>query len=309
MTGPAMTGRPSPAEAAAPRRLHERLFYDTLWVLCRTLGVALLGIRFRFAEPLPVSGGLLVLSSHQSLLDPLILGLVSPRRLASLARSSLFRWRPFAAVISALDAVPIDRDASQVATMKAVIRKLQQGAAMVIYPEGTRTSDGTLGEVKGGFALIAKRAGVPILPAVIVGAWECWPRTRSYPLPGRVRVEFGEIISTEQIAAMDDAALVAEVRKRLAALDRQARRVRDGLVAEPSPRRAAMAATRSRGNSRGPFKAKPTDRPQPDRSRAAAPPGDRAAPSDRSEPTDFPAAAQPAAATAPPVGSPPSPPA
>jgi 1-acyl-sn-glycerol-3-phosphate acyltransferase len=305
-----MKGQPSPAEAAAPRRFHERLFYDTLWVLCRTLGVALLGIRFRFAEPLPASGGLLVLSSHQSLLDPLILGLVSPRRLASLARSSLFRWRPFAAVISALDAVPIDRDASQVATMKAVIRKLQQGAAMVIYPEGTRTSDGTLGEVKGGFALIAKRAGVPIVPAVIVGAWECWPRARSYPLPGRVRVEFGEIISTAEIAAMDDAALVAEVRKRLADLDREARRVRAGLAIEPSPRRAAMAATSTRRPSRGPLRAKPTDQPRPDRSTAAANPGDHSEPSHRSAPSDSPTAVPlGSAAASPPAGSPPSPPA
>ena len=48
---------------------------------------------------------------------------------------------------------------------------------------------------------IAKRAGVPIVPAVIVGAWECWPRTRPFPLPGRIRVEFGEVITPEEIAA------------------------------------------------------------------------------------------------------------
>ena len=50
-----------------------RWLYDTLWVLCRTLAVAVFGFRVRFAEPLPRQGGLLVLSSHQSHLDPLLL--------------------------------------------------------------------------------------------------------------------------------------------------------------------------------------------------------------------------------------------
>lgn len=236
--------------SAAKRGPGERLFYDTLWVLCRTLGVALFGIRYRFAEPLPRDGGLLVLSSHQSLLDPLILGLVCERRLASLARASLFRWGPFAAVIRALDAVPIDREASTVAAMKTVIRKLRDGAALVIYPEGTRTNDGNLGEVKGGFSLIAKRAGVPIVPAVIVGAWECWPRSRPFPLPGRIRVEFGSVITPEEIAALDEKALVAEVARRMVALDAEARRVRAGWLPAPSPRREALTAARQAGRRR-----------------------------------------------------------
>ena len=161
------------------------MLYDSLWVLCRTFGIALFGIRYRFAEPLPRTGGLLVLASHQSHLDPLLLGLVCERRLSSLARSSLFRWGPFGAIITALDAISIDREASPVAAMKLMIRKLRGGGALTIFPEGTRTRDGRLGEVKSGFALVAKRAGVPILPVAIVGAWECWPpSTRPSPACG-----------------------------------------------------------------------------------------------------------------------------
>ena len=221
------------------------MLYDSLWVLCRTLGVALFGIRYRFAEPLPRTGGLLVLASHQSQLDPLLLGLVCERRLSSLARSSLFRWGPFGAIISALDAIPIDREASPVAAMKLVIRKLRGGGALTIFPEGTRTRDGRLGEVKSGFALVAKRAGVPILPVAIVGAWECWPRTRWFPRPGRIRLEFGAIIPAGEVAAMDDKTLVALVTRRLTELDATARRLRDGGDDIPSPRRAALTAAKS----------------------------------------------------------------
>jgi 1-acyl-sn-glycerol-3-phosphate acyltransferase len=206
--------------------LFGRWLYSVLWIVCRALGVSVFGVRTRFAEPLPERGGLIVLSSHQSHLDPLLLGLACDRRLSSLARSSLYAFKPFGAVITALDAIPIDREASALVAMKTVIRRLEEGAAVIIFPEGTRTATGRLGELKSGFALIAKRAGVPIVPVAIVGAWECWPKTRIFPRPGRIRLEFGRVIRPEEIAALDDRALVAACAARLAELDATARAVR-----------------------------------------------------------------------------------
>ena len=236
---------PDQPDTAPTHAFVGRMLYDSLWVLCRTFGIALFGIRYRFAEPLPLTGGLLVLASHQSHLDPLLLGLVCERRLSSLARSSLFRWGPFGAIIAALDAISIDREASPVAAMKLMIRKLRGGGALTIFPEGTRTRDGRLGEVKSGFALVAKRAGVPILPVAIVGAWECWPRTRWLPRPGRIRLEFGALIPAGEVARMDDKTLVALVTQRLTELDAAARQLRDGGDDVPSPRRAALTAAKS----------------------------------------------------------------
>jgi 1-acyl-sn-glycerol-3-phosphate acyltransferase len=200
-----------------------KCLYALLWVLSRTLGVALFGFRSRFVEPLPARGGLLVLSSHQSHLDPLLLGLATDRRLSSLARSTLYRFKPFGAVITALDAVPIDREASAVTAMKLVIQRLKRGAAVIVFPEGTRTRDGRLGEFKSGFALIAKRAGVPVVPVAIVGAYECWPRTRRFPRPGRIRLEFGDILTAEEVAALDERAITEICTSRIRALDAKAR--------------------------------------------------------------------------------------
>lgn len=215
---------------AAPRpRGHStfgRCLYSVLWIVSRALGVSMFGVRTRFAEPLPDCGGLIVLSSHQSHLDPLLLGLACDRRLSSLARSSLYAFKPFGFIITALDAVPIDRNASAVAAMKTVIKRLEDGAAVIIFPEGTRTSTGRLGEIKSGFALIAKKAKVPIVPVAIVGAWECWPKTRLLPRPGRIRLEFGRVLRPEEIATLDDRTLVAECTARLTELDAQARSVR-----------------------------------------------------------------------------------
>lgn len=221
-----------------------KCLYAVLWVLSRTLGVALFGFRSRFVEPLPEAGGLIVLSSHQTFLDPLLLGLATERRLSSLARSSLYRFKPFGAVISALDAVPIDRESSALKAMKAVIQRLEGGAAVIIFPEGARTHDGHLGEFKSGFALIAKKAGVPIVPVAIVGGFECWPRTRLLPRPGRIRLEFGPILSAEQVAAMSDREIFDVCVRRIRDLDAKARAALGGQWADSARR------TRSRNSAR-----------------------------------------------------------
>ena len=221
--GMATSHPPLPADARRGHSAFGCALYASLWVLTRMFAVSVFGFRVRFAESLPKQGGLLVLSTHQSHLDPLLLGLSCHRRLSSMARSSLYRFKPFAAIITALDAIPIDREASTVAAMKGVINRLRDGAAVVIFPEGTRTADGKLGELKGGFVLLAKRAGVPIVPVAIVGAWECWPRTRLFPRPGRIRLEFGRLLQPEQIAAMTDGEILSACTAEIKHLDLTAR--------------------------------------------------------------------------------------
>ena len=234
MGGGAHRAPPARPETVGGQRGWGRLLYDVLWVLCRTVAVAVFGFRVRFAAPLPDEGGLLVLSSHQSHLDPLLLGLAARRRLSSLARSSLYGFKPFAAVITALDAVPIDRNASMIKSLKEIVGRLRSGRAVVVFPEGTRTADGRLGELKSGFALLAKKAEVPIVPVAIVGAYECWPRGRLLPRPGRIRLEFGRVIPAAEIAVLEDRAIVELCRRELEALDATARRLRDGRGACPA---------------------------------------------------------------------------
>lgn len=224
---PPDTALPRPQPASLRNNGHTlagRMFYDVLWILCRTLAIVFFGFRARFAEPMPTAGGLLVLASHQSHLDPLLLGLASPRRLSSLARSSLFTNKLLSTVITLLDAVPIDRESSSLAGMKAIISRLKAGRAVIIFPEGTRTATGQLGDIKAGFTLIARRAKVPILPVAIVGAYECWPRSQLLPRTGRIRLEFGKLITAEQIQSLDDQQLLSVYRSALEDLDAKGRR-------------------------------------------------------------------------------------
>ena len=105
---------------------------------------------------------------------------------------------------------------------------------MVIFPEGTRTATGRLGEIKGGFTLLAKKAGVPIVPVAIVGAHECWPRSRFLPQPGRIRLEFGRVIPAAEIERLDEREILELCTARLQELDTNARRLRAGLGATPA---------------------------------------------------------------------------
>ena len=85
-----------------------------------------------------------------------------------------------------------------------------------------------MGEIKSGFAILAKKARVPIAPVAIVGAYECWPRSRLLPRPGRIRLEFGRVLSVDEVAALDERSLLAECTRRLEELDARGRAARDG---------------------------------------------------------------------------------
>jgi 1-acyl-sn-glycerol-3-phosphate acyltransferase len=73
-----------------------------------------------------------------------------------------------------------------------------------LYPEGTRTRDGRIAPFKPGFGLLCRRAKAPVLPVLIDGAFECWPRHRKLFSPGPVNVWIGSPVPPEQIARMSN---------------------------------------------------------------------------------------------------------
>src|SRR5262245_34517350 len=96
----------------AQRSIAKRAWYKFLHLVCRLGFVATCRIRCHHRERLPKQGGVLVLSNHQSHLDPVIVGLACDRRLNYLARETLFGFPPFRWLIRSLDAIPIDREGS-----------------------------------------------------------------------------------------------------------------------------------------------------------------------------------------------------
>jgi 1-acyl-sn-glycerol-3-phosphate acyltransferase len=199
----------------AQRSLPKRLWYDFLRVVCRLLGVAFFRIRVFNRQHIPTAGGALVISNHQSHLDPILVGLAFDRRLNYVARDTLFGFAPFRWLIYSLDAIPIDREGIGLGGLKESLRRLRGGEMLLIFPEGTRTRDGNVGELKPGFLTLARRSKVPLLPIVVDGAFDSWPKWNMVPGLAVIHVRFAEPLSPEEMSQLDDDQLLAEVDRRI----------------------------------------------------------------------------------------------
>lgn len=157
----------------------------------------------------------MLLANHQSFLDPIFFGLSCRRMLDYVARDSLFRIPGLGWLIRSLDAIPIDREGTGLAGLKETLRRLKQGDIVVVFPEGTRSDDGEVSRLKPGFAAVARRAKVAIVPAAVDGAHLAWPRDRRLPRLTRIQVEFGEALSADEIARLTDDELLVEVERRI----------------------------------------------------------------------------------------------
>jgi 1-acyl-sn-glycerol-3-phosphate acyltransferase len=195
----------------------KRWWYDGLRVLCRTFAVVLFRIRCFGRDRAPATGGALVLANHQSHLDPVFVGMAFNRRLSYLARDSLFGFPPFRWLINSLDAIPIDREGLGLSGLKETLRRLKRGELVLMFPEGTRTPDGDLQPFRPGFCAVARRAGVPLLPVAVDGAFAAWPRTRRFPRPAAVRVCLAPPLLPEEIARLSDEKLTEQIAVRLRA--------------------------------------------------------------------------------------------
>lgn len=191
----------------AERRAPGRGSLSVAWfTLCATLLYwlfrAVWRLRVTGLGNLPRQGGILVVSNHQSFLDPPVCGSsIRERPYTIIARESLFRFRPFGALIRSFGAVPIERGAGDLGALRTALSQLAMGRTVFMFPEGTRSEDGRTKALKPGVALLARKARAPIVPMAIEGAHDVWPRTRRLPsVRGLLEVEVGEPIAPETVA-------------------------------------------------------------------------------------------------------------
>jgi 1-acyl-sn-glycerol-3-phosphate acyltransferase len=163
---------------------------------------SLFGMRVIGGENLLTDGPVLVASNHQSFLDPPLIGNLYKDEMVYLARKTLFtpftRW-----VYTNWNAIPVDQDRPDMASLKTIIRKLREGHRVLVFPEGERTTTGDLGEAAPGIGLVAVKSGAPIQPVRISGAREALPRGSARIRFARITVSVGKPIylSPDELAA------------------------------------------------------------------------------------------------------------
>lgn len=218
----------------APERTGPPLLHPTRrnWVwasaqfLLRLVFTAWLRYRARGVEKIPASGGGLILANHQSFLDPFLVGLPLSRPVSYLARDSLFRVPVVGWILRKTYVIPINREAATTTSIKAAVERMRHGFLVGIFPEGTRSGDGTVGPFKPGFVALVRRGKVPVYPVGVAGAHEAMPRGRFLLRPRRVTVVFGDPLTPDEIARYSarghEDALVALARNRVMACQREA---------------------------------------------------------------------------------------
>ena len=152
----------------------------------------------RGVEHVPRDGAVMIVANHSSFLDPPLVGAVTPRQLAFLAKEELFRIPLFGRLIHGLNARPLRRAGADPKALRTALRVLEEGRALLVFPEGTRGDEGTLRTPKAGAGMLAVLSGVPVVPVYIEGSGRVWPRGRTLPRPGKVIVRFGPPLRFER---------------------------------------------------------------------------------------------------------------
>jgi len=158
------------------------------------------------ARNVPRAGPVLLLSNHQSYLDPVLVGIAGHRRqFYAMARSTLFRNWAFGWLIRSINAIPVQRGQADMQAMRRSIDTLKRGQALLLFPEGTRTTDGTTKPFAKGTMILIKRAKPIVVPVAVEGAYDVWPKGRRAPkLRGKTSVAFGLPIEPEKLLEMGD---------------------------------------------------------------------------------------------------------
>ncbi|MGA2171980.1 MAG: lysophospholipid acyltransferase family protein [Sedimentisphaerales bacterium] len=162
-------------------------------------------MRFQGLENVPAKGPFILAVNHQSFLDPILAGIALKGQLCFMARDTLFKSKIFGLLLSSVKAIPVRRGQADISSIKIIISRLKKGEGVCLFPEATRTTDGKIAPFKGGFGLLCRRGNSPIIPVLIDGAFECWPRHQKLFKPGsKITVTYGKPISAEQVMQMED---------------------------------------------------------------------------------------------------------
>jgi 1-acyl-sn-glycerol-3-phosphate acyltransferase len=177
--------------------LLDNVCYDTCRFFCRLVFLSGFSMRSEGGYNVPATGPALIIANHASYFDPPAVGVCIRRRIHYLARKGLFRNPLFGSLIRRLNAVPVNQEGVATEGLKASLRLLKAGEAVLIFPEGERTWTGKMQPLKPGIALLIKQVDMPVVPAGIAGVFDAFPRTRLLPthwsplfLPERKRGSF-----------------------------------------------------------------------------------------------------------------------
>ena len=151
-------------------------YYWLGYHLSRLAGRLFFRFRVIHRERMIQSGPVILAMNHQSYLDPPLAGTACDRAIYFLARRTLLDVPLLGWLLPKLNVIPVNQEGVDRSALKAVIRALQAGNGVLVFPEGSRTDDGKLQPAEAGLGLIIAKTVAPVVPMRIFGAREALPR-------------------------------------------------------------------------------------------------------------------------------------
>jgi 1-acyl-sn-glycerol-3-phosphate acyltransferase len=178
------------------------IVYNIFYNLAKLLARMIFSMRVIHPERMVESGPLLIAVNHSSFFDPPLAGICSRRGVFYLARKTLLKWPFFGPLFPAMNVIPVERDGNDMSALREVIKKVKEGNAVLLFPEGTRSLDGDLQPARAGIGLVIAKTGAPVLPMRIFGAYEAFPKNARRFQLSQITVVIGEPIhfSAEEIS-------------------------------------------------------------------------------------------------------------
>jgi 1-acyl-sn-glycerol-3-phosphate acyltransferase len=143
-------------------------------------------------ERVPLTGPVILASNHASYLDPPLVGAGVRRQINFLARDNIFHVPVLAAILHSWEVVPVDRDGGTGRGLKEILSRLEQGGAIILFPEGTRSRHGELNPARSGIGLTVIKSRAPVVPARVFGTHEAYGPHKRVPRPRRLTVKYGQ---------------------------------------------------------------------------------------------------------------------
>jgi 1-acyl-sn-glycerol-3-phosphate acyltransferase len=193
-------GAEVPDETESPR--HAGFTYALGRAVIAPLARIIYRPRVEGRDKVPADGAVIFASNHLSFIDSVAIPVAAPRPVHFLAKSSYFEGRGIAGAakksfFEAIGAIPVRRGAGQAAldALDQQRRLLEDGLAVALYPEGTRSTDGRLYKGRTGVAFLALQTGAPVVPVGLIGTDKVMPKGAKLPsMKERITVRFGDPI-------------------------------------------------------------------------------------------------------------------
>lgn len=133
------------------------------------------------AENIPNEGNIILAANHKSNLDPIfVASAVKNRKVATIGKKELFDNKLLAKILDKLCVIPIDRENPGISTIKTILKRLKEGYAVGIFPEGTRVKGNEFGEAKAGLSLFAVKGKALVVPISIISNYKIFNKVTIY---------------------------------------------------------------------------------------------------------------------------------